>query len=76
MNVGQSYLPQKRMILWHIEMAMQFWKIHMLGRNKNEKNILSKSRIPAQAIGKPDGIHGDSPNIEDAWRWKQYYGII
>ena len=33
----------------------------------------------AEAIRKRDGIHGDATlpgNIEDAWRWKQYYGII
>lgn len=32
----------------------------------------------AEAIRKRDGIHGDATlpgNIEDAWRWKQYYGI-
>ncbi|HHV32608.1 MAG TPA: hypothetical protein GXX74_09455 [Clostridiales bacterium] len=33
----------------------------------------------AEAIRKRDGIHGDATlpgNIEGAWRWKQYYGII
>ena len=33
----------------------------------------------AEAIQKRDGIHGNATlpgNIEDAWRWKQYYGII
>lgn len=33
----------------------------------------------AEAIRKRDGIHGDATvpgNIDDAWRWKQYYGII
>ena len=33
----------------------------------------------AEAIRNRDGIHGDATvpgNIDDAWRWKQYYGII
>lgn len=33
----------------------------------------------AEAIRKRDGIHGIATvpsNIDDAWRWKQYYGII
>lgn len=33
----------------------------------------------AEAIRNRDGIHGDAivpSNINDAWRWKQYYGII
>lgn len=33
----------------------------------------------AEAIRKRNGIHGGAmmpENIEDAWRWKQYYGII
>ena len=33
----------------------------------------------AEAIRNRDGIHGDAivpSNINDAWRWKQYYGIM
>lgn len=32
-----------------------------------------------EAIRNRDGIHGNATvpgNIDDAWRWKQYYGII
>lgn len=51
-------------------------------RHKREEYLNQLAPVApqwAEAIRNRDGIHGDAAvpgNIDDAWRWKQYYGII
>lgn len=51
-------------------------------KQKREEYIARLAPIAPQwatAIRNRDGVHGNATvpsNIEDAWRWKQYYGII
>ena len=54
---------------------------HDILRKREEylKRLMPAAPQWAEAICKREGIHGSStvpPDIEDAWRWKQYNGII